>query len=99
MNATVTVTTLLYLAVTAGLGYLGFKQTTNTRDFLLAGRKVVTELIQGDFRAVRLVGEVEALLAGPRRQEVLSGLAEVRARLGPPGASARAAAVVARLMG
>ena len=40
MNATVTVTTLLYLAVTAGLGYLGFKQTTNAKDYLLAGRKV-----------------------------------------------------------
>ena len=66
---------------------------------LIAGRKVVTELIQGDFRPERVAGEVEALLAGPRRQEVLSGLAEVRARLGPPGASARAAEVVARLMG
>ena len=40
MNATVTVTTLLYLAVTAGLGYLGFKQTTNAKDYLLAERKV-----------------------------------------------------------
>ena len=40
MNATVTVTTLLYLAVTAGLGYLGFKQTTSAKDYLLAGRKV-----------------------------------------------------------
>ena len=39
MNATVTVTTLLYLAVTAGLGYLGFRQTTNAKDYLLAGRK------------------------------------------------------------
>ena len=66
---------------------------------LIAGREVVNELIQGDFRPESVVGEVEALLAGPRRQEVLSGLAEVRARLGPPGASARAAAVVARLMG
>jgi lipid-A-disaccharide synthase len=65
---------------------------------LIAGRKVVTELIQGDFRPERVVMEVEALLAGPRRQEVLSGLAEVRGRLGPPGASARAAEVVARLM-
>jgi hypothetical protein len=65
---------------------------------LIAGRKVVTELIQGDFRPERVVGEVEALLAGPRRQDVLSGLAEVRGRLGPPGASARAAEVVARLM-
>ena len=40
MNATVTATTILYLAITAGLGYLGFRQTTSTKDFLLAGRKV-----------------------------------------------------------
>ena len=40
MNATVTATTILYLAITAGLGYLGFKQTTSTKDFLLAGRQV-----------------------------------------------------------
>jgi lipid-A-disaccharide synthase len=65
---------------------------------LIAGREVVTELIQGDFRPERVVGEVEALLSGPRRRAVLSGLAEVRARLGPPGASARAAELVARLM-
>ncbi len=40
MNATVVITTLIYLAVTAGLGYLGYIQTTNAKDYLLAGRKV-----------------------------------------------------------
>lgn len=40
MNATVVVTTLIYLAVTAGLGYLGYRQTTSAKDYLLAGGKV-----------------------------------------------------------
>ena len=40
MNATVVTTTLIYLAITAGLGYLGYTQTTNAKDYLLAGRKV-----------------------------------------------------------
>ena len=40
MNATVAVTTLFYLAITAALGYLGYRQTTSAKDYLLAGRKV-----------------------------------------------------------
>jgi SSS family solute:Na+ symporter len=40
MNTTMVVTTLIYLAITAGLGYLGYIQTTNAKDYLLAGRKV-----------------------------------------------------------
>ena len=40
MNTTVVVTTLLYLAITAGLGYLGYRQTTSAKDYLLAGRTV-----------------------------------------------------------
>ena len=40
MNATVVVTTLIYLAITAGLGYLGYLQTTSAKDYLLAGGKV-----------------------------------------------------------
>ena len=66
---------------------------------LIAGREVVKELIQGDFRAEAVTAEVLALLEEPgRRQSVRQGLAEIRARLGPPGASARAAAVVTRIL-
>jgi lipid-A-disaccharide synthase len=63
---------------------------------LIAGRRVLTELIQGDFRPDAVVREVERLLdeAG-HRAAIGAGLAEVRARLGAPGASARAAEVVA----
>jgi lipid-A-disaccharide synthase len=66
---------------------------------LIAGREVVKELIQRDFRPELVAREVVALLEDPvRRARVKEGLAQVRARLGPSGASARAAAVVAEVL-
>lgn len=63
---------------------------------LIAGRRLLTELIQGEFRPDRVASEVGRLLDDPGgRADVRAGLAEVRARLGGPGASARAAEVVA----
>ncbi len=40
MNTTVVITTVIYLVITAGLGYLGYTQTNSSKDYLLAGRKV-----------------------------------------------------------
>jgi lipid-A-disaccharide synthase len=66
---------------------------------LIAGREVVKELIQGAFRPETVTREVLALLDdAERRRRVHEGLAQVRARLGPPGASARAAGIVAELL-
>ena len=66
---------------------------------LIAGRAVVRELIQGGFQPRAVADEALALLAdGPRRRDVLEGLAEVRARLGPGGASRRAAETAASLL-
>jgi lipid-A-disaccharide synthase len=66
---------------------------------LIAEREVVKELIQNEFRPEMVASEALALLedAG-RRDTVRSGLREVRRRLGAPGASARAAALVARVL-
>jgi lipid-A-disaccharide synthase len=66
---------------------------------LIAEREIVKELIQRDFQPETVTREVLAVLedAG-RRDRVREGLALVRSRLGPPGASARAAAVVAGLL-
>jgi len=67
---------------------------------LIAGRRVVPELIQGGFTPDAVAGEVLALLDDPaRRTGVREGLLAVRERLGPPGASARAAEVVRGLIG
>jgi lipid-A-disaccharide synthase len=50
---------------------------------LIAGRRVVPELIQEEFTASSVVAALEPLLAdGPAREEVMAGLREVRDRLG-----------------
>ncbi|MHB8766501.1 MAG: lipid-A-disaccharide synthase [Deferrisomatales bacterium] len=57
---------------------------------LVAGRRVVPELVQPAAPAV--AAEADRLLGdGPERGQMLRDLAEVRARLGTPGASERAA--------
>ncbi len=61
---------------------------------LIAEERAVPELIQDDFNEEKLAAATrEALDGGIARQEEL--LERVRERLGPPGASARAAAAVA----
>ena len=66
---------------------------------LIAGRRVVPELIQKDFTPPKVAGEVLRLLNDPlAREELRAGLAEVRVRLGPPGAVDRAADAIAALI-
>jgi lipid-A-disaccharide synthase len=53
---------------------------------LIAGRRVVPELIQDDFTAENVVAELKKIIPdGPERQKMLDGLAEVRAKLKPTG--------------
>jgi lipid-A-disaccharide synthase len=62
---------------------------------LIAGRRIVPELIQDDCTPERVSGEVLSLLTDPARfDETRAALADVRGKLGPPGASARAAEAV-----
>lgn len=66
---------------------------------LLAGRRVVPELLQGEASAERMAAELEALLSpGPAREAQLAGLREVRGALGEPGAPLRVAEEVARVL-
>ena len=66
---------------------------------LIAGRAVVPELIQSEFTAERVAAEVLRLLQNQREREAQrAGLAEVRERLGPPGAVERAAESILQLM-
>jgi lipid-A-disaccharide synthase len=66
---------------------------------LLAQRRVVPELIQGEMTPRRICAELERLWPeGPDRAALLEGLREVRGRLGPPGAAARAAEAVRGLL-
>src|SRR6202011_5125381 len=65
---------------------------------LIAERRVVPELIQNDFTPDRVSSEVLRLLREPAARDTLrAGLAEVRQRLGPPGAIERAAEAIIEL--
>jgi lipid-A-disaccharide synthase len=59
---------------------------------ILAGKRVVPELIQGDFTAAKVAGGVEYLLDHPQaREEMAQELRALRDHLGPGGAIGRAA--------
>jgi lipid-A-disaccharide synthase len=67
---------------------------------LVAGRAIVPELMQSDFTPERVAVEAAALLEDRGRYDrTRQELEEVRRRLGSPGASARAAAIVAEALG
>jgi lipid-A-disaccharide synthase len=62
---------------------------------IVAGEKVVPELLQDDVSADRLEKEGAALLESPERlARMREGLARAAERLGPPGGSERAAEAV-----
>lgn len=66
---------------------------------LIAGREVIPEFVQHAFRPDAVAAKVRQIVAdGPARQEMLKGLAEIRAKLRPPqpteGASERASSAI-----
>jgi lipid-A-disaccharide synthase len=62
---------------------------------LLAGRRIVPELIQHDFTPARVAEEAVAVLTDPARAaEMRRALGQVRGALGEPGATKRAAQAV-----
>lgn len=66
---------------------------------LIAGERLVPELIQGGFTGESVASEALRLLEDPgARERMKDGLAEVRRRLGSPGASGRAAAEVLQVL-
>jgi lipid-A-disaccharide synthase len=66
---------------------------------LIAGRRIVPELLQEEAQPDALAAAVEALLDGPEREAQRAELAAVAAALGPGGAAERAAAVVEKMLG
>jgi lipid-A-disaccharide synthase len=66
---------------------------------LIAGRRVVPELIQDDLTPERLAIEASRLLDSPAEREAMrAGLAEVREKLGAAGAIDRAADIIAGML-
>ena len=67
---------------------------------LLAGEKLVPELIQSEFTPARVAEEVERLLSDPAaRARIQTELGRVKGCLGPPGAIERACRAVAAAVG
>lgn len=67
---------------------------------LLAGKPVVTELMQNDFNAPNLAAQVEYLLDHPEaREKMVQEFRTLRPRLGPGGAADRAADAVVGVLG
>ena len=66
---------------------------------LIAEKRVVPELVQDDFTPEKVTAEILRLVQDPNaRATVRAGLADVRSKLGPPGAVERAADSIARLL-
>jgi len=66
---------------------------------LVAGRRVVPELIQDNFTAAAVAEQVRFLLESAQAtDEMKAGLREVRAKLGSGGAIERAADIFARML-
>jgi lipid-A-disaccharide synthase len=85
--------------LTAGIARLLVRTPMFAMVNLIAGRKVVPELVQNDFTPERLASEAVRLLDLPEaRTEIRQGLAEVRTKLGPPGAVERAADLIAGML-
>ena len=67
---------------------------------LIAGSRIVPELIQDDFTAAAVATEAVSMLTDAARvAQMRRGLAEVRARLGGPGGSRRAAQAILKTIG
>ena len=66
---------------------------------LIAGRRVVTELMQDEFTAERLSDELSSLLDHDRNAAVRNELHVVAVKLGPGGATERAAAKILSFLG
>jgi lipid-A-disaccharide synthase len=66
---------------------------------LIAGERIVPELVQADFTPEAVVREAQSMLDNPARvARIREGLARVRAKLGGPGASRRAAEAILKVV-
>ncbi|HEY1953060.1 MAG TPA: lipid-A-disaccharide synthase [Gemmatimonadaceae bacterium] len=67
---------------------------------VVAGREIAREFIQDEIVPAKMADALSELLVdSPTRRDVLSGLAEVRAKLGTPGAAGRVARMASDLAG
>jgi lipid-A-disaccharide synthase len=85
--------------LTAGIARMLVRTPMFAMVNLIAGKRVVPELVQEDFTPDRLSSAAIRLLDSPdARAEMRRGLVEIREKLGPPGAIDRAADLIAGML-
>jgi lipid-A-disaccharide synthase len=77
-------THLLGRILVTGVDFIGMPN-------ILAGRKIVPELIQRDVTATKIVRAAESILSDTIRAETITALKSLREKLGLPGAASRVA--------
>ena len=65
---------------------------------IIAGREVVPELIQDDVNGERIASEVRRMMEPATNARLARELAEIRGKLGTPGASRRAAEEIHKMV-
>ena len=61
---------------------------------LIAGKRLVPELVQGEFNPPRLIAESRRMLSDDKvRSDIVEELTRLRERLGSPGAAERVAEI------
>jgi lipid-A-disaccharide synthase len=101
LEAAIIGTPMVVLGAVSWPSYLLAKPFIPVTEFslpnVIAGRRIVPELIQGEARPDRALAELSNLLDHRDKLETMKAeLARVKAALGEPGASRRAAAAVNR---
>ncbi|MBI5193085.1 MAG: lipid-A-disaccharide synthase [Nitrospirae bacterium] len=87
----------------SALTYAAAKLLVKIKDIcivnILAGKRIVPEMLQADVKPDRIAEEVRRMLDDKGYYEkIKKDLHEVKMRLGPPGASLRAAEVIAKML-
>jgi lipid-A-disaccharide synthase len=65
---------------------------------IVAGKQIVPELIQSDVNGERIAAEVRRIVAPGNYEAICEELAQVKAKLGEPGAAKRAAAEIHKMV-
>ena len=82
------------------LGQLLAKVKYFTLVNLIGARTIIPELLQDQVNPVTIARELELIIEhGDERKKIIDGLAEVRQKLGAPGASKRAAEIALEIIG
>ena len=66
---------------------------------IIAGRRIVPEFLQGDFTTEKMLPEIESLITNQEKiDSIKANLAEIKQKMGEPGAAKKVADVAFKLI-